>query len=54
MPFSLGIYTNNIAELVVDNALCGEILESIFNHYSIQLNSIKHDFFIHFAVFTKQ
>ena len=30
MPFSLGISTNNIAESVVDNALCEEIFAKCF------------------------
>ena len=30
MPFSLGIFANNIAELVVDNALCEEIFVKCF------------------------
>ena len=30
LPFFLGIFTNNIAELVVDNALCDEIFSKCF------------------------
>ena len=30
LPFSLGEFTNNIEELVVDNALCEEIFAKCF------------------------
>ena len=32
LPFSLGIFTNIIAELVVDNALCGGIFAKCFQN----------------------
>ena len=30
LPFSLGIFTNNTAELVVDNALCEKVFAKCF------------------------